>query len=257
MKISKKQKRAFWIILHILIIVDIILISIALIFDLPTDISSNISRFDFILCIILLIEWFYNFYHSESKTEYITSLGNWMLLIAAIPFEMLLPAVVPSIGLLRFIRLFKLLRIILLFNRFFDGFDDFLKKSNLDKVIVMVFITALIFTLLLNYFGSSYGVFDDFYFVIVTLATVGYGDVAPKTFDEKVISIFLIIVGIILFSTLTASISSYLTDRLIKPEEEQIGYKIDNALKELNSLREENKELYDEINELKELIKNK
>ena len=170
---------------------------------------------------------------------------------------MLLPAVIPGVGLLRYIRLLKLLRIILLFNRFFDGFDEFLKKSNLDKVIVLVFITVLVFTLLLNFFGSTYGLFDDFYFVIVTLVTVGYGDVAPRTFDEKVISIFLIFVGIILFSTLTAAISSYLTDRLINPEEEQIDRKVDDVKEELKNMREENKKLHDEINELKELIKNK
>lgn len=76
MNFSNRKKSALWILLHLLIILDILLITIALIFDFPTDMSSDIFKFDFSICIILLIEWFYNLYKSESKTKYLTRLGN-------------------------------------------------------------------------------------------------------------------------------------------------------------------------------------
>ena len=119
-----------------------------------------------------------------------------------------------------------------------------------------------IFTFLYLIFGSSTNLFESFYFVIVTLTTVGYGDIVPKTFNERIITLLLIIVGIFIVSTITAAMSSYLTDRLIESDEDKFKENIENALqknskdimKELKAVRDENKKLQDEINELKELI---
>lgn len=129
-----------------------------------------------------------------------------------------------------------------------------------------VFFIILIFTVLLYIYGPSYGLFDDFYFVIVTLTTVGYGDIIPKTFNEKIISLILIVIGIFVFSTITAAISSFLTDRLLGEDDEEfinaisesLDDRFENVNNELKAVREENKILRDEIYELKRLIeKNK
>lgn len=245
------------------IIVDIFFITIAMLFNLPDEIAFTILIFDFIVCIILLVEWLVNFYLSSPKKLFLKQKDNWISLIASIPFDVLLPAVIPGISLLRYLRLLKLLRLVVLFNRFFDGFEKFIRKSNLDKILGGVFFTIIIFTVLFYVYGTTYDLFDDFYFVIVTLTTVGYGDITPHTFNEKIISIILIFAGIFVFSTITAAISSFLTDRLLKTDEEEMGdiiegaleENLNNILNELKSLREENKILKDEIDELKELMK--
>jgi NADH:ubiquinone oxidoreductase subunit K len=54
---------------------------------------------------------------------------------------------------------------------------------------------------------------DALYFTIVTIATVGYGDVTPVTTGGKVFSIFLIIVGIGSFVTLLTSIVEWFSRR--------------------------------------------
>ena len=123
-----------------------------------------------------------------------------------------------------------------------------------------VFVTVLIFTALLYTFGSSYNLFDYFYFVIVTLATVGYGDVVPTTFTEKVISICLIITGVFVFSLTTASISSFLTNRLLEKDINNITLKdiksdLDNIQNENTELKKEIKDLKTEIQEFKDLLK--
>ena len=266
------KRMAIWFGLHILIIVDIVLITIAMLFILPPNIALDIQIFDFFVCIILLAEWLINFYMSTPKTTFLKQRDNILSLIASIPFDVLLPSLIPGVGLLRYLRLLKLLRIIVLFNRFFDGFSRFINKTNLDKIIGGVIFTILIFTVLLWIFGPTYNLFDDFYFVIVTLTTVGYGDITPQTFNEKVISIALIFIGIFVFSTITAAISSFLTERLLEDEEGDIKQDIDEVMsghfemfeneiksfhEENKQLREENKLIREEIRELKELIKEK
>lgn len=255
MKVFGMEMNLYFIGINSLILVDIILISIAMIFQIPADIALDIQIFDFIVCIILIIDWFVNFCISSPKSVYLKDTGNILGLIASIPFDAILPAVIPGVGILRYLRLLKLIRVVLMANKFYDGVKVFFDKTNLHKILGGVVLTIIIFTLLLGLFGPSYDWFDDLYFVIVTLTTVGYGDVTPQTYNEKVLSLILILIGIFVFSTITAAISSFLTDRLVGSEEEArdeiIEEKLDRVLDELKLVREENKKLKDEINELK------
>ena len=77
-------------------------------------------------------------------------------------------------------------------------------------------------------------------------------------------SIILILIGIFIFSSSTAAISSFLTDRILEDDNKDIKEEIDcvieksdNIINDLQSLKDENKQLKDEINELKYLIMNK
>lgn len=244
-------RMVLFILLHILIVIDIILITIAMFLELPSRIALGIQIFDLTVCIILLTEWCINFYLSTPKSTFLKQKDNIIDLIASIPFDVLLPVVIPQAGILRYLRLLKLLRVVALFNRFFTGFKKFIKDSNLDKILGGVLFTIILFTLLLYLFGPTYNLVDDFYFVVVTLTTVGYGDITPVTFNEKVITMVLIIAGVFIFSTITAGISSFLTDRLMSEDTEEVDEKLDTIMDELKAIREENKELKKEIKKLK------
>lgn len=241
-----------------LIVIDIVLITIAMIFQIPPDVALDIQIFDFFVCIILLCEWTINFYLSSPKKDFLKDKEHILALIASIPFDAVLPVVIPGINLLRYLRLLKLVRVLILFNRFFIGIKKFINKTNIDKIVFGGVLIVLIFTGLLYHFGPSYGLFDDFYFVVVTLTTVGYGDITPKTYNEKIISLMIITLGIFIFSTITAAISSFLTERLMKKDnyniEKSLNEKFETMNDKLDSLEEENKVLRDEIKELKELL---
>ena len=247
-----------------LIIADLFLISIALIFDIPDDVILNIQIFDLIVCIILLGEYFLNLYLSGSKKLYILDKDNLIGLIASIPFDYILPLISPvalPVVFLRYLRIFKLIRVVKLAQ--FDFVKDLFRKTGLHKVLIGIFVTILIFWTAFYLFSPSYGWFDDFYFVIVTLTTVGYGDVTPKTYNEKVLAIILILIGVFVFSAITAIISSFLTDRILDSDEEDIISEIqktieeksESIMEELKTARMENKQLKDETDELKTEIK--
>lgn len=247
-----------------LIIVDLFLITISLIFEIPNDVMLNIQQFDLIVCIILLGEYFLNLFLSGSKKLYIFDKENIIGLIASIPFDYILPLISPvalPVVFLRYLRIFKLIRVVKLAQ--FDIIKDLFRKTGLHKVLIGIFITILIFWAAFFLFSPSYGWVDDFYFVIVTLTTVGYGDVTPKTYNEKVLAIILILIGVFVFSAITALMSSFLTDRILDDDEEDgvseiqetIEEKSENIMAEIKSVRMENKQLKDEANELKAEIK--
>ena len=244
-----------------LIIADMFLITVALIFQIPEEVAALIQLFDFFVCIVLLIEYFINLLLSSPKKVFILNPMNILGLIASIPFDFIFIETVSQFTLLRYLRFLKLARIFLLSSRL-RFIKDLFEKTGLHKIVIGIIATVGIFTLALYLFGPSYGLFDDFYFVIVTLTTVGYGDIIPQTYNERVLSIILILIGIVVFSTITASISSFLTDRLLDDNEEDIKEEIesviedktDNIENELKSIHEENKQLKDEINGLKNEI---
>ena len=248
-----------WFVLNILIVIDIALILIVLLLDVPPDVESSIQIFDLGVCIILLVEFFIKLYFSNPKKLFLKQKGNWYDLIASIPYDLILPQIFSSLRILRLIRLLKLLRVIALFNDLLSNLNEFFEKTNMTKIGISVLLIIALFTTLLYFFGPSYNVFDDFYFVVVTLATVGYGDVAPGTYNEKVIALLLIVTGIFVFSTITAAISSFFTDKLIT-EEEKMNFnsmeeKLTSMESDLKSIKKENEKLHEEIKELKELIK--
>jgi voltage-gated potassium channel len=61
---------------------------------------------------------------------------------------------------------------------------------------LMIFFGVLVFGTLVFMYLENRSVIDSFYYVIVTIATVGYGDVHPVTTGGKVFAILLIIAGV-------------------------------------------------------------
>ncbi|MBE6140129.1 MAG: potassium channel protein [Firmicutes bacterium] len=246
-----------------LIILDLLLITISFIFIIPYDVFMDIQLFDLFVCIVLIGEYFYSLFKTVSKKDYVLNKENIIGLFASIPFDFILPLISPialPVIFLRYLRLFKLIRIFNLSK--FDVIKDLFKKTGLHKILLAIICIIVLFTFLFMAFGPSYDSFDDLYYVIVTLTTVGYGDIYPKTHNEKVLAIILILIGIFVFSTITAAISSFLTDRIIVQDEEDIAGEIkefideksEDIMVELEKVKLENQQLKSEINELKKMI---
>lgn len=52
----------------------------------------------------------------------------------------------------------------------------------------------------------------SYYFVVTTIATVGYGDITPKTVSERIFCIVIMLLGVTGFSFATGSLSSLMSN---------------------------------------------
>lgn len=73
------------------------------------------------------------------------------------------------------------------------------------KVIVIAGIYVL-FGGSMYHWIEKWSFIDSYYFVVVTLATIGYGDIAPTTPGGRLFTIFYIIFGLAIFSALISNI---------------------------------------------------
>ncbi len=280
------QNNKFNFFLSVLIIIDLILITLTLISEVDANLYFGIVVFDTVLCIILIIEFITRLMDSDNKKRFL--LKNWTELIAAIPFDLIMLPFALNNAHLRIFKILKFIKVIALFSQFFETIDVFLKKTHLDEIFGVTLLVVLASTLALYLFDPSINsLFDSLWFVLSTITTVGYGDVLPQSGPGKIIGLITLIVGVLIFSTVTGAIASYFARRVLMNEDFNITehddniellkenlsfnkknlsevhskvYKIDNDVeslkKEVSELKEINKELTEEIKNLNEKLNN-
>jgi hypothetical protein len=101
-----------------------------------------------------------------------------------------------------------LLPFALLFS-FFRELWDLLKKPKYRALLFWVSITLLTGTIFYNRV-EGWGLLDSLYFSVITLTTVGYGDLSPTTSASKLFTIIYIFFGL---SLLLAFINLLAQDR--------------------------------------------
>ena len=275
MSILENKKYNFF--LSALILIDLVLITLTLISNVPENLYYGIVVFDTALCIILIIEFFTRFLDSDNKKRFI--LKNWTELIAAIPLDLIMmPFVLSDAGLLRLFKVLKFIKVIALFSQFFETIDIFLKKTHLDEIFGVTLLVVLASTLGLYLFDPSItNLFDSLWFVLSTMTTVGYGDIMPQSGIGRIIGLIILIVGVLIFSTVTGAMASYFARRVLMNEDfnitendaniellkddlsfnkknlNEVHSKVDRIDSDVESLKKELIEIKEELKESKEL----
>ncbi|TAN69351.1 MAG: potassium channel protein [Methylobacter sp.] len=125
-------------------------------------------------------------------------------------------AILPSYRPLRILRVFLIFRLFKLF-RYFNSiklFANVLSSRRFELVTLGVFLGFLVFigsTAIYLFENPANGgqvknLFEGFYWAIVTVATVGYGDISPQTTGGRIIAMALILVGLGVLSFLVSII---------------------------------------------------
>ncbi|ACS91040.1 potassium channel family protein [Thermococcus sibiricus] len=83
-----------------------------------------------------------------------------------------------------------------------------LKRSKLFALALAVVLLALVLALLYMY-AENVGFFTALYWAVITMATIGYGDITPSTLLGRIIAIFASIAGIATFTAFVSILAEY------------------------------------------------
>lgn len=138
----------------------------------------------------------------KSRINYIFTPMALIDLMAILPFIIALFFAL-DLRALRLIRVLRLLKI----THYFKGFDIFAtviikeSRSIMAAMIVMFFLIIIAASIMQFIEGKAQpeqfgSIMQSFWWAVVTMTTVGYGDVIPITTTGKVISTFIMLIGV-------------------------------------------------------------
>ena len=94
----------------------------------------------------------------------------------------------------------------------------FLRRENLHRVLLLLVALSLLSAVALWRLEPTTSLFDWLWWSVVTITTVGYGDITPVTFLGRLIGVVLMFCGIGVLSMFTATIASFFVELKLKSE---------------------------------------
>ena len=215
---DSKAGKVFDIIIYSLIFISIIDFSIGTIPSLSSEFHNFIYMIEVIIVIIFTIEYILRIYVSDNSLKYIFSFYGLIDLLAFLPFYLATGLDFRSVRIFRF---FRLLRIFKLF-RYTKAINRYRKAFSLIKVELTIFVIAALFLIYLASVGIYYfenpaqpdkfsSIFDCMWWAIVTLTTIGYGDLYPITVGGKIFTSMIVLIGLGIIAVPTGLFASALT----------------------------------------------
>ncbi len=156
----------------------------------------------------------------SSRVRYLTSFMGLVDLFSFLPFLLMLAGSqqTPVLMLLQLTRLLKLTRYSLAFDLLADVLQDeaeSLLVSVMLMFIILIFASVGIYTFEHQVQPDAFGSIPHaMWWAIVTLTTVGYGDVTPVTVQGKIFATLITVVGVGLVSLPAGIIASGFTEQL-------------------------------------------
>ncbi|WP_373003457.1 ion transporter [Sulfurimonas sp.] len=239
---SYRYKKYFDIFMITLIFASVVI----LIREVKSHVNDDLLFFNnYIISIIFFIEYMLRLWISSSVTQVIINqsehdvmLGDKFKLLKALKditvakFKYILSikaiidllAIIPFFHQLRLLRIFILFRVFKLFRyaKSIQTFTSVIAAKKFEFFTLLIFASIIIFvSSVLIYVMEANNpsspidtLFEAVYWSIVTISTVGFGDIVPVTQEGRVVAMFVIVAGIGVFSFTTSLIVTSFTEKL-------------------------------------------
>ncbi|MEQ8998653.1 MAG: ion channel [Coleofasciculus sp. B1-GNL1-01] len=106
----------------------------------------------------------------------------------------------------------------------------FLNRENIIRLLLIIIIIVVLSSLGIYWLEPDVSFVDALWWSIVTIATVGYGDIAPVTIGGRLIAIIDMFFGIGVLAIFSGSLASILVDRKIRKELGMDSYTFENHI---------------------------
>jgi voltage-gated potassium channel len=223
--------------------------------------SLYFSVFEIVSVVLFLIEYIARLYSYKLYKRYDSLLGfmrsPMMIFDAIVLFPAIISFLFPGLFDLRILRVIRVFRIFRLYK--YSNIIDRILSITLRHTDVLISAFSFIFmgvvtSSTLMYFAEKDIQPEAFssipaamYWAIITISTVGYGDISPVTNIGKLIAVFTTVAGVAIYALPTSilgaafyaelmSKESYVINKL-REEQDHLRYLLKNSEREKNILR--------------------
>ena len=217
---ESRAGKAFDLILIVAIIFSIILVMLESVEELDARYHNFFNIAEWVITILFTIEYILRIITVKKPTKYIFSFYGIIDLLSTLPkYLSLIVGGAHALVALRALRLLRIFRILKLV-RFVGATENLGKALKASRYKIFVFISAvmiicvIIGTMMYLIEGDPSGFTSipvSIYWAIVTLTTVGYGDIAPQTAIGQLLASLVMILGYGIIAIPTGIVSAEMT----------------------------------------------
>ncbi len=208
---------------------SVIVVMLDSITDLHLSYGRLFLQLEWAFTLLFTVEYFVRIWCAPNRRGYMLSVYGIVDLLAVLPtyLSLILPQTAPLliIRLLRILRIFRVLRLLALLqeaNHLAGALRNSARKIFVFFALMLI-ITTIFGALLYVVEGEEHG-FDSIpqsvYWAIVTITTVGYGDLSPQTPLGRAIASIGMLIGYAVIALPTGIISAELTRAQIYKEQQ-------------------------------------
>jgi voltage-gated potassium channel len=211
--------KRFDLILIVVIIASVVLIMLDSIQSLNNQYHQALYVGEWIFTLIFLLEYLTRFYCSPKKSSYIFSFYGLIDLVSILPaFIGLIFPSANHLSIIRLIRVLRIFRVLKLVRHVNEANTLMMALMRSRRKVFVFFSSVLVVTVI---FGSILFVVEgeengfssiphSIYFAIVTITTVGYGDISPQTPLGQFIASIMMLTGYAIIAVPTGILTAEL-----------------------------------------------
>ena len=213
-----KLGKLFDLVVQFLVVISLLSFSLETLPNLSKNQLFILKLIEIVIITIFSIEYLLRIFVTNKKFKYIFSFYGLIDLLTILPFYLSLTIDLRSLRALRLLRLFRILKLVR-FNKAINRFQEALKIAR-EEIIIFIFATCIVLyfsSVGIFFFENAIkpdkfsSVFHSLWWAIVTLTTVGYGDIYPLTLGGRIFTFFILILGLGVVGIPAGLIASALT----------------------------------------------
>ena len=212
--------------------IQFLILASAVVFVIESDDSTDAHATYFVVLdatffVLFSIEYILRVYIEPRKRDFIFSFYGIIDLLAILPSLFLLPGfrVLRILRFLRIFRIFKATRFILAVDRLTEALSEI--RRELLALVILSLMLVYLAACGIHYFErevqpEAFGsILGSMWWAVVTLTTVGYGDVYPTTAGGKIFTALVTLVGVGLIAIPSGLLASVLTESRVERQKSE------------------------------------